>query len=271
MTRSKFATDTALQVTLREMQSDMAKPPLWIGLAAVGAILGLSGPFGTDEVMRAVPRLAYWAVVVVLTYVSGSFMATFISQFAQRRGWPKWPAVVLAGTCAGIVISGELAALNFAIFGPASVTAPTVLAMLGNVIAISIIVSAAFAAVPDQPEPDAAPQGQAAAAAREPAILTRLPLDKRGALISISVQDHYVDVVTEKGTEMLLMRLGDAISQTAPTAGLQVHRSHWVATSQVKSVRRDGAKAILTLSDGRDLPASRTYIPALKDAGLLPK
>ena len=87
--------------------------------------------------------------------------------------------------------------------------------------------------------------------------------------MSLSVQDHYVEVTTTKGRELILLRLGDAMAEVGETAGLQVHRSHWVATDQVTAARRDGARAILTMSDGRDIPVSRTYVPAIKEAGLL--
>ena len=102
-----------------------------------------------------------------------------------------------------------------------------------------------------------------------PRLLTRLPLAKRGPLLSLSVQDHYVEVVTTRGRELLLMRLSDAIAETEGCAGLQVHRSHWVALDQVQAAHRDGARAVLTLSDGREIPVSRTYVPAAKEAGLL--
>ena len=97
-----------------------------------------------------------------------------------------------------------------------------------------------------------------------------MPLDKRGPLISLSVQDHYVDIVTTRGREMLLLRLSDAIRETQPTPGLRVHRSHWVALDQVSSARRDGARAVLTMSDGRDIPVSRSHVAAVKEAGLFP-
>ena len=100
--------------------------------------------------------------------------------------------------------------------------------------------------------------------------LRRLPVEKRGRLISISVADHYVEVATSAGSALILMRLTDAMAETGDTPGLQVHRSHWVAIGEVTAARRDGARAILTLSDGRDIPVSRTYVPAVKEAGLLP-
>jgi DNA-binding LytR/AlgR family response regulator len=69
---------------------------------------------------------------------------------------------------------------------------------------------------------------------------------------------------------MILMRLADAIKEVGQTAGLQVHRSHWVAAAAVTSAKRTGDRAILTMSHGADIPVSRTYIPAIKEAGLLP-
>jgi len=36
-------------------------------------------------------------------------------------------------------------------------------------------------------------------------------------------------------------------------------------------VNRAGDRAIITMSNGGEIPASRSYIPALRDAGLLPK
>ncbi|MFT7592871.1 MAG: hypothetical protein ACI8R4_000181 [Paracoccaceae bacterium] len=104
-----------------------------------------------------------------------------------------------------------------------------------------------------------------------PPLLTRLALDKRGALVSLSVSDHYVDVVTSKGREMILIRLGDAMRETAPVRGMNVHRSHWVAMDQVVEVRRTGETAILRTSSGGDIPVSRTYMKPLRDSGLLPK
>ena len=45
---------------------------------------------------------------------------------------------------------------------------------------------------------------------------------------------NYVEVWTERGTHLVLMRLSDAIRETAGENGLQIHRSHWVALGAVK-------------------------------------
>jgi len=101
--------------------------------------------------------------------------------------------------------------------------------------------------------------------------LQRVPLEKRGALLALSVEDHYVRVHTAKGTEMVLMRLSDAMRETGALPGAQVHRSHWVAFHAVRAARRDGDRAILTLSSGVDIPVSRANLPKVKEAGLLPR
>ncbi len=80
-----------------------------------------------------------------------------------------------------------------------------------------------------------------------------------------------MDVVTTRGRGPLLMRLGDAIRETAGVEGLQVHRSHWVALEQVASARRIGDAAALTLSTGGEMPVSRSRLAQVRAAGLLPR
>nr|WP_282558860.1 LytTR family DNA-binding domain-containing protein [Devosia litorisediminis] len=92
----------------------------------------------------------------------------------------------------------------------------------------------------------------------------------RGRLLHLAVADHYVDVTTDKGHELVLMRLSDAIAETAPQPGLQVHRSHWVALNGVKRGLRQSGKPMLELENGTLVPVSRSYLPAARAAGLLP-
>ena len=100
-----------------------------------------------------------------------------------------------------------------------------------------------------------------------PALLERLPRPLRGPLWRISVADHYVEVTTDKGSSLVLMRLSDAIKEVAPTAGLQVHRSHWVALDAVRRGTRQNGRPALELVDGSVVPVSRTYLVAVRAAG----
>jgi DNA-binding LytR/AlgR family response regulator len=126
------------------------------------------------------------------------------------------------------------------------------------------VVAATTALVRGAPEQPAIAVVQA-----PPPILERIPHPQRGALMALSVQDHYVEVVTEKGTSLVLMRLSDAIKETGAVAGLQIHRSHWVARDAVKRVIRTDGKVSLELRSGIRLPVSRGYLDAVKAAGLL--
>jgi DNA-binding LytR/AlgR family response regulator len=103
--------------------------------------------------------------------------------------------------------------------------------------------------------PAFAPPGAAAAAS----IVDRLKPPNRGALLRLSVQDHYTEVVTARGRELVLLRFADALREAAGTPGLQVHRSHWIADAHVESVRRDSGKLVILTRDGSHIPVSRSY------------
>lgn len=80
-----------------------------------------------------------------------------------------------------------------------------------------------------------------------------------------------MEVVTTRGRASVLMRLVDAMREAGDVRGLQVHRSHWVALDQVTAARRVGDAAVLTLSTGAEVPVSRSRLPDLRAAGLLPR
>ena len=94
-------------------------------------------------------------------------------------------------------------------------------------------------------------------------------MPQRGTLVSLSVTDHYVEVATSKGRALVLIRLSDAIKETSPTAGLRIHRSHWVALEAVVRVLRLDGRLVVELKDGRRLPVSRSYAGDLRAAGLM--
>ena len=101
-------------------------------------------------------------------------------------------------------------------------------------------------------------------------ILTRIARDKRGPVVVLSVEDHYARVQTTKGEDLNLMRLSGATADVGATQGAQVHRPHWIAFDHVSAACRQGGRAILTLSNGTDIPVSRPNLSRIKEAGLLP-
>jgi DNA-binding LytR/AlgR family response regulator len=55
------------------------------------------------------------------------------------------------------------------------------------------------------------------------------------------------------------LRFSDALRETGNAAGLQVHRSHWVADDFVAKLNRANGRLSLTLADGTEIPVSRPY------------
>ena len=78
------------------------------------------------------------------------------------------------------------------------------------------------------------------------------------AIWHLKAEEHYVLLGLRDGTTRLLRgRLADAIAQVPQDAGLQVHRSHWVARTALADLdrRRDGWR--LRLLNGEDIPVAR--------------
>ena len=92
-----------------------------------------------------------------------------------------------------------------------------------------------------------------------PRLMRRIAAEVQGDLVSMTVRDHYVDVVTSAGPSSLLMRFGDAIHEAEPVEGLQIHRSHWVALAAVQGVERDGPRLFVLVSGGQRLPVSKAH------------
>lgn len=251
--------DSRSSFTLRDLRRHLTRRDVAAALLGAGVVLGIAGPFGTDETLRAAPRIAYWVVVVAVTWTIGYAVGATLGPMLRRRGWPVWSRVAADGLATGLLITPAVGAINWASFGalPRGVAGWAVFAF--TLTAIATVIAAAGAGFGRNATARAAP----------PPILRRLPPAKRGALASLSAEDHYVRVRTDRGEALLLMRLTDAIAETAPVAGLRTHRSHWVALDAVADARRVGDRAELTLTDGTTVPVSRANLPALRKAGLV--
>lgn len=256
---------TRPQNALREWRNGITHPAT-VGIAtAIGVVLGLAGPFGTDTLLPLVPRTAYWLITVFATYSAGLLAEALARPVVASR--PAWQRILAQGLLTGVFVSIVVLVINRVIlgWGPSGSEAP---GFVTTLFAISIAVTAAIdiAARHAAPASHRGPDSPAA-----PAILERLPLDKRGTLVALSVEDHYVRVRTTRGEALVLMRLSDAMREVGDTPGAQVHRSHWVAFGQVRAARRRGDRAVLTLTTGPDLPVSRANVPRIREAGLLPR
>lgn len=94
-----------------------------------------------------------------------------------------------------------------------------------------------------------------------------MPAEIGTDLIALEMEDHYVRAHTALGSELVLMRMRDAVAEMGGLNGMQVHRSWWVARNAVADVKRAGRNVRLILDNGREAPVSRANVQLLKDAG----
>ncbi len=225
------------QLALRELQEIMSDFKRLSVLCLVVILCTLSGPFGTINVLDVIPRFAYWSFIVMLTYAFGvtAFgVATYISlvNIAALPDYPTDWVQRLATFGIALVIAGLISfAISWFIAPPKSET---------------------------MPQPD------------RPALLDRLAHNKRGPLVSLHAEDHYVRVETTKGSELILIHLADAIELAHPTQGTRIHRSHWVVNTQVTDYIKEGDVWSVILSNGQSAPISRGYRNDAIQAGLIP-
>lgn len=233
-----------------------------IALAA-GAFLAFSGAFVEGQT-PLVHRIAYWIPVMLVGSLWGHVCSVIIApRFdPDRQPW-------LLATALTAAISGPLTVVVWALTGPvfgdglyALELLPRFLlpvaAVTGTVTVIHVFI--------DQSRPTAthaAPPG--APPARFP---DRLPPRLRGAtLIAVQAEDHYLRIHTDRGSDLILMRLSDALAELEGLEGARTHRSWWVAREAVRDVSRGDGRALLTLDGGLTAPVSRRYAPGLRQAG----
>ena len=281
-------TGQKLQLALREWRVPLI---IWVLLSALAA---MTGPFDTYRLLPPVARFGFWALVVGvsigLDMVFRRVMAgqSLMQRLTERVGF----ALALAGMVHGlnvVVFDGWSGWSDFAY-------------LVGVVWVVSAMVEVAHKLLFARPAPDASHlaghtastpaslpdstpdsaneplkaqgggPGPAATATpmAEPGsgLLRHLPAAARGALIRIEAQDHYLNVVTDAGSALVLMRFGDAVAELSEVAGARVHRSHWVARAGVRGLLRKEGRQFLLTHDGAEVPVSRANRAALQALGL---
>lgn len=246
----------------RERLRTLAKasgPLLAIGV--IGALfLAYVGAFGTDEepVGR---RLAFWLPVML----GAALLGILAKQAVQRKSPPGLHPLgrVAATLLLWSLLQTLLVFLAYRLILGKDWGLETLPQILPGVIVVCGLVTAIDAAVARRNPPS--PAGERPADAR---FMERLPPRLREAeLHAIEAEDHYLRVHTSRGSELLLMRLSDALAELQEAEGAQTHRSWWVAKRAVVDARLEGRRAVLSLRGGIEAPVSRTQVSALRKAG----
>lgn len=232
---------------------------------AAGVFLAMVGALGTLDA-PLMTRLIFW----IPAMLGGAAISHFVAIAAlriPRAGTNPW----VFGALLAVLISFPITVLIWLHAGwvlGTNVPLDRIHLLFGPVLLISsamtgiIMLANQPGRVTHAPAPDAAP-----VRAR---FLERLPAKLKGAAIyAISAEDHYLRLHTSKGSDLILMRMSDALTELEGLEGAQTHRSWWVARDAVESVRRDGDKVVLVLKGGAEAPVSRPNVRPLREAGWL--
>ena len=233
------------------------------GLAIAGgaaAFLAYLGPFGTGQYPLST-RVLYWGVLMLGGGVWGRLAGTWVTRFPVFAGrlWLTSAVLTLIIATPGLFVVWDFTSV---VFGQ-----PLLLASLpffvGPVVAVSAVMTLISLAADRRPR-----ETHAAVDQKPPRFADRLPLKLKGAEIyAVSAEDHYLRIHTDRGSDLILMRLADAVGELEGLEGAQTHRSWWVAKSAVTGAERGDGRAVFTLTNGVKAPVSRTYARVLRREG----
>lgn len=225
-------------------------------ILVLGSFLAILGPYQTHQL--GMPGVwLYWVGLIALGGGSNALIKAGLDRLTAN--WPRLAYYALVSFLISIPV-----AITVALVQPL-ISHPFNLASWPIVFVFVWVISAAVTTIGWLTE-------RRAAAADAPvtgrALLDKLPPRlQRAPLLALQAEDHYLRVHTSVGDAMILMRLSDAMAAVEALDGRQTHRSWWVAREAVDTISRGDGRATLTLSNGVLAPVSRTYAPALREAG----
>ena len=230
---------------------------------AAGGLLAFTGAFGMADTSLGF-RLSYWTPIMLIGSIWGHLCSRLVEARIDMDRRP-WLAVVTLT----LVISGPLAVVVWAVTTRFYDHDRTIsLAHLPDFLMPVLVVTGAISALNVFLARTPVQTHAAAPGAKPARFIDRLPFKLKGAVIrAVQSEDHYLRIHTDRGSDLILMRLSDALTELEGLEGAQTHRSWWVAKDAVRDVSRGDGRATLTLEGGVEAPVSRRYARALRDAG----
>lgn len=267
---------TFLQSTLRELQVFQRSPRFWATFVTVVLIFALTGPYGTFARLMPGARLGYWLALHAMAW-SIAIVFSVVAEILLRKRMTSMFARMMTGSIiAALPIGFGIGLVDLAFFGTVSTVAGSLRQSLTSIplcllfcflTYLTMHRQIAVAAEGPNNEKPATTSIKASEIRDLPAqapILSRLKPENRGALIRFAVRDHYTEVVTSRGRELVLLRFGDALREIGDTEGMRLHRSHWIAADHVAGLKRDNGKLFIVTRDGMEMPVSRPYADAVR-------
>lgn len=106
-----------------------------------------------------------------------------------------------------------------------------------------------------------APSSTPAALVRpQPAFLAGSRIPAGATICAIKAEEHYIQIWSDRTTDMVRYRFRDALQEMAGFDGSQIHRSWWINWDCVTGGRRRGRSMNLTLQNGLVVPVSAVHV-----------
>ena len=230
------------------MQS-FARPTPWVVFLAALLICVFSGPFGTFSSLSCSYRSLYWGLIVL----GSGAMAVWTHALISSHGWRSVTRLATVSSIYGGLTAILVIGVSLLLLAPIGQypTHATLIYYSFPSAALSFFLCRLLmrqqVTTPDAPE--------------RPALFDRLQTHSQAqAILSLSAKDHYVEVTTDLGPELCLLRLRDAIAEVQPLDGFQIHRSHWVAEHAVEQIVKQTGSVTVQLTNGDSLPISQSRL-----------
>ena len=249
-----------MQLAMREWRQ-MGKWRGPISAVALGLLLGVTGPFGSQATLSPAVRYSFWMVIALAGFAAAMAAERVLPSTAPGR---KTALRIVAVAAASAVPMTFFVAWAMGVVRPGRNFSPIqLLALFPYVALVQLLIARVIS--PGHPMTVPAPVEQPAAAPEyPPEFLSKLPAALRRDILALEAEDHYVRVHTLHGSALILMRLADAAALIDPRLGLRVHRSWWVAKDGVRALERSPGRAIARLVDDTAVPISRAYLSAAR-------
>jgi hypothetical protein len=240
----------------------------WVTLSLITAI---AGPFSTFHTMTLELRVLYWGGIIGSAVCLSEIIRRFVARFDTLS--PLHADLVVCALMApafgtAITVFNHVAMDHEVAFASALGTNIFVVLLVCIVIILLRTYVRHLTGSGDAPEDNALPVEDTQ---EVPGFLRDIDPEIGRSVLWIEADDHYLRVHAPCGTARVLMRFRDALEELAHLPGLQVHRSHWVRIEAVTEVRAEGRRHVAVLPCGSEVPVSRSYLPDLQAAGLMPQ
>lgn len=267
-----------------------------VGIVLLGAVVSLGGDLGLGAPLIVIGIV--WALHLSVGLVALRVSVIGLSRWRATAGWSDPSLLAAAGLLTSLVLAPFSLAIDQVLTARGVVTGDQPLADLGQwpaaifeewtLIVGPVLLVALLLGLPGWwARRNASPQ---TAALRPPVVepvivppevvdvpavadvpdvaevagscLQRLPPALGTELIAVRSELQYVRVYTTRGDALVLGALKD-IAEQREADGQLVHRSWWVSTRHVRTLRRRGTRYMLTMTNGLEIPVSRRRQQAL--------